>query len=289
MSTAAHDPGLDLEQLRTLHARRRGVATSPKITHLLERIENHLAEHDGYLAFSGGKDSLVVLDLARQVDPAVPVAFFDSGLEYPEVTTYIHDLAQAWDLNLTVFPAEPTALEIITGSGIWDHDQPSTLGLDLGAALINDPSARAHAADGPGELWGVRAAESRGRRMLYANEITKEIARACHGCCPPGRRTRTHYLTHGGVVRRNDGTVAYSPIWDWPTQRVWDYIAARSLPPNPVYAKLRALGAPEEALRISTLLSDTGLQHGRITWLRRGWPSLFAELAHQLPRLREFV
>lgn len=285
----APDPGLDLEALRSLHARRRGAGSGADVAHLLTRIETHLDEEDGYLAFSGGKDSLVVLDLARQVDPAVPVVFFDSGLEYPESTTYIEDLAQQWHLNLTVIHAQPGALEIIADSGIWDHDAPSRRGLDLGAALIDDPAATAHDLEGPGELWGVRAAESRGRRMLYANEITKEISRSCYDCCPPGPRTRTHYLTHGGIVRRTDGTSAYGPIWDWPTSKVWDHIAARDLPVNPVYDKLRALGAPQEALRISTVLSTTGLQNGRITWLRRGWPQLFDDLAAVLPRLREFV
>lgn len=285
----SNDPGLDLNALRALRAKRAGVGHD-ETTHLLqERIEAHLDEHAGYLAFSGGKDSLVVLDLARRVDPAVPVVFFDSGLEYPETTDYIHDLADRWHLNLTTIPAQPSALEIIADSGIWDHAAPTRPTIDLGQALIDEPAARAHQAEGAGELWGVRASESRARRMMYARAITRELEHSCHGCCPPGARTRTHYATHGGVVRRNDATIAYGPVWDWSTDQVWDYIAARDLPTNPVYDKLRDLGAPEVSLRVSTLLSTTGLQHGRITWLRRGWPDLFDALAAQLPRLREFV
>jgi phosphoadenosine phosphosulfate reductase len=70
---------------------------------------------------------------------------------------------------------------------------------------------------------------------------------------------------------------------------VWGYIARHSLPVNPVYAKLRLLGAPEQALRVSAMIDANGLEMGRVTWLRRGWPDLFAELAQVLPRLREFV
>ena len=91
------------------------------------------------------------------------------------------------------------------------------------------------------------------------------------------------------MVRRQDGTVAYGPIWDWSTERVWDYVAARDLPVNPVYSRLRELGAPETSLRVSTVLRTTGLEQGRVTWLRRGWPDLFDELAARLPRLRELV
>jgi phosphoadenosine phosphosulfate reductase len=67
------------------------------------------------------------------------------------------------------------------------------------------------------------------------------------------------------------------------------YIARHELPVNPVYAKLRRLSAPESALRESAMIDGNGLELGRVTWLRRGWPDLFDELAQVLPRLREFV
>ena len=70
---------------------------------------------------------------------------------------------------------------------------------------------------------------------------------------------------------------------------MWGYIARHQLPVNPVYAKLRRLGAPEQALRVSAMTDANGLEMGRVTWLRRGWPDLFDELARALPRLREFV
>ena len=59
--------GLDVEVLRGI----RGPSTTTAA--LLTRIEEHLERWQGYVAFSGGKDSLVVLDLARRVEPQVPV------------------------------------------------------------------------------------------------------------------------------------------------------------------------------------------------------------------------
>ena len=79
------DPCLGIAALRRLRARR----PNPAVEDITARIEAHLAAHDGYVAFSGGKDSLVVLDLARRVDPDVPVVFFDSGLDYPETYDYL--------------------------------------------------------------------------------------------------------------------------------------------------------------------------------------------------------
>lgn len=272
-------PALDVHALHGLRACRRD------LTPILRRIRTHLDTHEGYLAFSGGKDSLVVLHLARQVAPDLPVVFFDSGLEYPETYSYIADLADGWDLTLDVVPARPSALEVLIGCGLWDHAAtgPDTTGT-LHDALITVPAAAAHRRYGPGELWGVRAAESRGRHHAFAAARVKAPCTCSTRCSP-----RAHRHRHGGTITRRDGTTAYSPIWDWPTTDVWGYLHHHGVPANPVYARLAAIGAPEHALRLTLMLDGGHLTTGRLTWLRRGWPTLFDELAECLPRIREYV
>lgn len=44
---------------------------------------------EAYISFSGGKDSTVLLDLARQVDRSVKAVFCDTGLEYPEIKEFV--------------------------------------------------------------------------------------------------------------------------------------------------------------------------------------------------------
>lgn len=58
-----------------------------KITMSLRRIDDWYNHWDGnvYVAYSGGKDSTVLLDLVRQIHPDVEAMFIDTGLEYPEV------------------------------------------------------------------------------------------------------------------------------------------------------------------------------------------------------------
>lgn len=41
-----------------------------------------------YISFSGGKDSTVLLDLARHIYPDIEAVFVDTGLEYPEVRDF---------------------------------------------------------------------------------------------------------------------------------------------------------------------------------------------------------
>jgi phosphoadenosine phosphosulfate reductase len=278
-------PGLDRAALLALRRPRhdREAITS--------RIRRHLEENDGYVAFSGGKDSLIVLDIARAAEPNVPVAFFDSGFEFPETYRYLSELIGNWGLarQFHWISARQTTLEVLHATAAWDHHRSAPARrADLRDILITEPASRAHQAHGPGELWGVRAQESRGRAALYAQALRAETAARCNpACCPGGVRARRG--SHGGVIRRTDGTVAYGPVWNWTADDVWAYIARRRLPVNPVYAKLRRLGAPEHFLRVSHMLDGGRLEHGRVTWLRRGWPSLFDELACVLPRIREYV
>lgn len=42
-----------------------------------------------YVSFSGGKDSTVLLDLARRIYPDIPAVFIDTGLEYPELRDFV--------------------------------------------------------------------------------------------------------------------------------------------------------------------------------------------------------
>jgi len=42
-----------------------------------------------YISFSGGKDSTVLLDLARRMYPDIDAVFVDTGLEYPEIRAFV--------------------------------------------------------------------------------------------------------------------------------------------------------------------------------------------------------
>lgn len=42
-----------------------------------------------YVSFSGGKDSTVLLDLARRIYPDIPAVFVDTGLEYPSIREFV--------------------------------------------------------------------------------------------------------------------------------------------------------------------------------------------------------
>jgi len=58
------------------------------------RIRAWYEQNDGkvYVSFSGGKDSTVLLHLIRKFYPDVPAVFVDTGLEYPEVKSFVRSV-----------------------------------------------------------------------------------------------------------------------------------------------------------------------------------------------------
>lgn len=69
-----------------------GLPLSIKIRLTQERIRAWVETYDldgVYISFSGGKDSTVLLDIARKMYPEMKAVFVDTGLEYPEIREFV--------------------------------------------------------------------------------------------------------------------------------------------------------------------------------------------------------
>lgn len=83
MSENKHTKG-DLAQMQSL-------PLSIKISMTKRRIRDWYDYWDGnvYISFSGGKDSTVLLHIARQMYPDIEAVFVNTGLEYPEIQHFV--------------------------------------------------------------------------------------------------------------------------------------------------------------------------------------------------------
>lgn len=84
--------GREISDLKMMQA----LPLSVKILLTKSRIRQWVNEYglDGvYVSFSGGKDSTVLLTIAREMYPDIKAMFVDTGLEYPE----IRDFVRTWD------------------------------------------------------------------------------------------------------------------------------------------------------------------------------------------------
>lgn len=72
-------------------AQKQSLPLDIKISMTKMRIQQWYLLHGGdvYVSFSGGKDSTVLLHIARQLYPDIPAVYCDTGLEYPELREFV--------------------------------------------------------------------------------------------------------------------------------------------------------------------------------------------------------
>ena len=94
----------DLQQMQSL-------PLSVKILMTKRRIREWYDYWDGqvYVSFSGGKDSTVLLHIAREVYPDIEAVFVNTGLEYPEIQSFV----KTFD-NVTILRPKMRLDEVIT-------------------------------------------------------------------------------------------------------------------------------------------------------------------------------
>lgn len=85
-----------------------------KIQIAAARIMEWYSYYDGnvYVSFSGGKDSTVLLDIARKLFQDIEAVFVDTGLEYPEIKEFV----KTFD-NVTILRPKMTFKDVIIKYG----------------------------------------------------------------------------------------------------------------------------------------------------------------------------
>lgn len=101
-----HQP-YDLAQMQSL-------SLQAKIRMTQMRIQEWYEAWDGkvYVSFSGGKDSTVLLHIARELYPDIPAVFSDTGLEYPEIREFVKTQE-----NITIIRPEKNFKQVILEHG----------------------------------------------------------------------------------------------------------------------------------------------------------------------------
>lgn len=80
----------DSSIMRTKLLQMQALPLSEKVEATKRRIREWLTRFpDARVSFSGGKDSTVLLHIARQVAPRIDAVFSNTGLEYPEIVEFV--------------------------------------------------------------------------------------------------------------------------------------------------------------------------------------------------------
>ena len=93
---------------------RQGLDLDTKIKLSQRRIRDfyEMNRGDVYVAFSGGKDSTVLLHLVRSIFPEVEGVFADTGLEYPEIKDFVKQTD-----NITTIRPNKTFIQVLKDYG----------------------------------------------------------------------------------------------------------------------------------------------------------------------------
>lgn len=209
------------------------------------------------LAYSGGADSSVVLDLAARAGLDMDLVWTDSGMEYPDTRRFIEARAAAYRLPLAVAkaPRTPEAQWRLTGWPMlgklaarnWTAAHP-----DAGFALNVSECCR---------TMKIRPGRTLTRNLGCTVQVTGQRGKA------DDRIRAFRAVTDGALTyQRRDQLWIANPLTTWTDADVAGYAAEHKLPEHPA----RARGAKT----IGCVFCGGGAQYDNSGYrvLRATWP-----------------
>jgi len=160
------------------------------------------------VSFSGGKDSLVVLDLAVRAGIKQAV-FVDTTIEFEETLRYISIIENFYDIDFTIVRAPIDFFSLVE--------------------LIGFPSRRFRWCC---EVFKFAPLSHYSRQREIEYFVT-------------GLRRDEHFRRQNYQVADSNPLVIakqFNPIINWTAQDVWNYISKYNLPINPLYKRFKRIG-----------------------------------------------
>ncbi len=209
------------------------------------------------ISFSGGKDSLVVLDLLSSITKDFTAIFIDTGLEHPKTREYVEKLVKDRGVRLLTAPA---------GDAFED----------------NFPAFGPPAKD---FRWCCKVC-----KLAPASKVIEEKFPQGTLTAEGNRRLESFSRAYTELVHENPfvpGQTIVNPIRDWTALDIWLYIIWRELPYNSLYDEdIERVGCwmcpsslASECAEISRMSPD----------LAKAWETKLAAWASENQLPRDFV
>ena len=174
------------------------------VRNLLDRELKPTGEDEACLTCSFQAEDVLLLKLAMELRPGIPVLFLETGYHFPETYEYRDRMAREWNLNLTNLLPKLTVAEQENEFGLLYQSEPNRCcGLRKVEPLFDAVAGY--------KLWltGLRREQARSRTAL------KEI---------------DDFAVKPGIIVRK-----LSPFADWTTRGVWQLCEYFRIPLLPLY------------------------------------------------------
>ena len=211
-----------------------------KVEIAIERLRTFEPEDGYYVAYSGGKDSDVVLDLVKRSGCKFDAHYNVSSVDAPETVYYIRNQHPEVSFD---FPRDRDGKVVTMWNLIPKHKIPPTRMMRYCCSDLKE-------VNGKGRLvvTGVRWAESTNRKK---NRGLVNIG---------NRKDRSVTLNNDNDDTRlmvehcyRKQKTVLNPIIDWEDEDIWEYIHSNNLPYNPLYDKgykrIGCIGCPMNGKR----------------------------------------
>ena len=220
--------GQDWKQV--LHANREYLQQlETKAVDFVKRTIRENSDKEVGVAYSGGKDSLVTLDLVLRADIKPKILFVDTGLEFPETVDNVHLVIERYDLQLFDYDA---------GDAFWH-------------------SMKHYGPPGRDFRWCCKSCKLGPTAILIKRNFPKGVL-AFIG--QRGKESEQRY--HKQDIWENPwvpGQLGASPIQKWNALEVWLHIFKYDLPYNPLYdqgmARIGCWLCPSQSLSENDLVA----------------------------------
>lgn len=199
-----------------------------------------------YVSFSGGKDSTVLLDIARKMYPEIEAIFVNTGLEYPEIQKFV----KTFDNVRIVYPKH-TFREVIS---------------EWGYPIIGKETAHNLSYAQKGKKWALdmvngERKQASGEFSRFNIEKYKPLMnvdfKISDACCRIMKKSPAHSIKKMPIIATMaeesnlrlqqwlakgcnsfDGNIASKPMSFWKQQDVLRYIKINNLPIASVYGEI---------------------------------------------------
>ena len=232
---------------------RQSYSLNGKIYLTKKRIKEWYEYWEGkvYVSFSGGKDSTVLLHLVREMYPDVEAVFVDTGLEYPEIKTFVKSLD-----NVTWLKPKMTYRQVIEKHGFPVVSKKVAMGLDRYRVTkseeqkqlrlyggINPSSGKKQHATIP-KKWhflvdapfkcSERCCQIMKKNPIYKYEKTSKKKPFIGTMADESNMRQMEYLKRG-CNSFEKGHPSSSPISFWLESDIWEYLKTKGVPYSKIY------------------------------------------------------
>ena len=178
------------------------------------------------MMYSIGKDSSVLLHLARKAFSPAPIPFpllhIDTSYKFPEMYQFRDTIKNEFNLNLKVFTNQDA---ISSGANPWDLGTVKCCGFLKTQALLNALKE----VNCDAVIGGARRDEERSR----AKERVFSF-RDTHGQWNPRKQRPEMWQLYNGRIQENE-SIRVFPLSNWTEIDIWRYIEKEHIPIVPLY------------------------------------------------------